>query len=207
MNKILFLISFFAVVVFCFPAPALGAVMELTVTITSLQSPQRAAMALLPVNTEFGFKGSRVVVVGSDGSVKGVNADTDYYCPYYCQYQNKMQKGSVKVISFPYDATMIPYNVYAEVGVTSQRSYYTLYKADCTLMPPVQSGPGWYYFGPLYYNNFVSVAYCPNPPATISGYAHYIAVDPANVINYYSAGSSSPSPYWRLSSLFTITSQ
>jgi len=176
MNKILFSIFFFSALIFCFPLTTLGAVMEMTVTIDSIQIPERAEMVWTTggqtadghladrPNTEFGFDYSRITVVDKNISVKALKWFDYTTIPGAGGFQHPMQKDSTLTFAFPYDVALAPYKVYAEVQAQPQGSSPVL-KADCTLVP---SGSNWYVStNYLYYNSFKVAAMCPSTMVTV----------------------------------------
>jgi len=180
--------------------------MELTVTITSLKVPERAAMILAndPPSVEFGFDNSRITVVrNSNTSIVGAKwFNFVQSFPGTNSFQHPMYAGATVTFNFPYDATAAPYNVYAEIE-TSGQGGSTIYKADCTLVP---GNSGWYWlYTSAYYNNFANIASCPNPPFTGS-YLGFIAVDttnPQHFVRDIGAGGGW-TYFWRSPALFTI---
>src|SRR3989339_1930503 len=115
MKKTLFSIVFLTATLFCLPVPALGAIVQLTVTISSIQIPERAAMLYKSVNKEFAFDGgARVVVVKkSDGTLGTPIAAEEIYHSTYGR--GVLRQGSSAKIAFNYDPTLVPFNVYIEI--------------------------------------------------------------------------------------------
>jgi hypothetical protein len=138
-KKLLFSILFFSTIFVCFPLPAFGAVMELTVTITSVKIPERAAMIFAPdrPNTEFAIGRGRIAVrKNSDGSLMGYGGTTpSHWGRYYVG--GILEKDTVTTVTFPYDSNSA-YNVDAEVRVKPASVLDTVgCRPDCT---PISGG-------------------------------------------------------------------
>lgn len=198
MKKILILFLFSIVAGVFLPGLAHGAVMQMTVTINSIQIPERSAMLLKPVNSNLFFlNNGRVVVVksGSPNAVAIMGAGAPGVFPPWTSSQ----------FSFPYDSTAT-YTVHLEV-LTRPLSGTTC-KADCT---PV-SDANWFrsYYQLLFLDS--SSATCGNTPCvgqtTQTGYGN-IGFPKTSIFFYVgSTGvvtSSSEYPWWRSPALFTLS--
>jgi len=188
MKKILLAIIFLSVIIFVAPAPVFGAAnMEVTVTITSFQIPERAAYLLYedPSNTEFGIEKSRITVVRNRDNLVVGSMD---FAPL-----GRMAKNASVVIPFSYIANDAPYNIHAEIRVESTPAGYTAAKADCSLV--VLSSSEWYKtYTTLKNNVWQETSFCLNA----GNYGNYLAVPASSVIlggSFY---------YWRSPVLFTI---
>ena len=196
--QVIFAVFIFSIVfVFCLPLPTFGATMEITITLSSVQIPERSAMLLLSdrPNSEFSIPGqSRIVVVSKSGVIERWSwlEDNDGVPEW------DIQKDLGGTFSFPYDATKAPYTVHVETYVYEQ--YTIICKADCT---PVPANSGWYvtmfalsyYHIPAPYTGWYGYPFnlCPSVLCTAPDRG-YLAIDPANVFNHY----------WRLPALLTI---
>jgi len=209
--KSIFYICLAGFFVFWFPLPVFGAVMEVTVTITSMKIPQRAGAALAPdrPNTEFRINNMRITVVNRDDDV-------------VARSWFNIQAGTEATVYFPYDNTKTPYHIYLEhraygpangYGLPEGEEGVIMCRADCS---NVVDAPGvvadeWFYLGGVEYSSCQPSydpschASCPYPACSASYDPVFVnldglAVDPVNVIW---------SPYdddyvWRSPVLFTI---
>lgn len=202
MKKIFFLQLFFLVIIFLFPSTALGVVtdMEITVTITSLQIPERAAMILVSdrPNTEFQIDGARIAIVKNSDGVVQKTADFPSVNPY----QRSAKKNASITFSFPYVNSMAPFNVYLEiaaVAATVVPGGGMGCRADCSNIPNISD---WYLSSArIYYlpsgGGTPVLAGCPNPPCTyppIYDTPYQVAFAKSNIVN----------GYWRSPSILTI---
>ena len=190
MKKILFFVALIFVATLCFPPVASAAVMQLTVTINNIQIPERSAMLLKDVNTEFQFSYARIAVVNNSNSVVGASTPTT------------IQKNYSTTVSFSYNNST-PFSVYLERRVQLVTAMYGSCKADCTFI----ANTSWYNFEGKYIlydvnGDVASInnASCPAPCLIGGGYNRYIAVDPAHVVT----PSDTTSKYWRSPALFVI---
>ena len=179
MKKTLFSVFFFFALFF-FPLSVLGAAMEITVTITSVKSPERSAMVLKTdrPNTEFAFpQGSgRITVIRNSNSFVEALAPVAGY----------VRKDSFATFTMAYGAALAPYNVYLEIQAVAQGSN-VICKADCSSVP---ANSGWYYISPFYTSPDLCGYYCPVPPCN-NTYKGAIALNSAYVVGGYWR-----SPYW-----------
>ncbi len=185
MKKILISILFFAALLFCFPSSALGSVIEVTVTITGVQLPQRAIIMSMPEDTKFYIPDSRIIITRhSDGAIMGVGNLSS----------NQLKMDSSTTIAFPYSGVLAPYDIYAEVKVNTTVGT-TVCDAGCGT---VTSGADWaYLFGDSLYYFYGSSwfkASCPSSCTASASNSSRIALSKNKVVN----------GYWRSPSLYTI---
>jgi len=208
MKKILLLVISSLITFLFLPAITKAAVMEITVSITSLIVPERTSMvksAGYP-NTELSLDYSRLTIVRRDGG-DGIVKNTSFF-PY-----DIAEKNSSVTVSFVYDS-VYTYDVYVETQV-SKSSGNSYCEANCN---NVLANDGWYAsYGSLLYNYSVtglsgSIS-CPTSLCT-GGYQNRIAFPSTSVRGYVDYGDDGDVNtdllygtswyFWRSPSLFTI---
>jgi len=118
MKKILILVLFLAVIIFCMPMPALGATMIMNVTVSNVRVPERSAMALatdLP-NTEFKFDSSNRVIVVRAGTTGTVSAT----------------KGTATITGVGTNFTTM-FSKYDYIYANTERQYITAVNSDTSM--------------------------------------------------------------------------
>jgi len=193
MKKIIFIALILSIVIFCFPSSALGAVMEMTVTITNLQIPERSAMVYQNVNSEL-----RIYCAwdGNDCRINVLRDDDSSPVAYGDALSAEHFKaGFSKTMSFTYDNSK-QYSVHVELRASSQGSN-VICKSDCT---PVAGGSGWYYSnGSPELASGAAYLVCPSIACNGTSTTRYkIAFDPANTVLVGGIR------WWRSPSLCTI---
>jgi len=203
------LITLFFLAIFIFsPLITHGATMEVTVTINSLQIPERSTVLLLNdrPNSEFLIgssvteKGSRLLILDKNNNLIAkpflIEAPSFNYGHIF--------KGSYAVASFTYLAESAPYNAYLEIRVYKQYEGETSFNADCSTYTVATGGTAWYYNYISYqnddgYKNYASKN-CPDYNCDgCYDYRDQILFNPASVRGYNYAvdtivcGSGGPS--------------
>jgi hypothetical protein len=195
MKKILLAIIFLSVVVFVTPFSVFGADIELTVTITGVQIPKRAAIADLPLDTEYeistitNYYNKLLVVRNRDSFI--MNRENFMFpgCYGICA---SLEENAYRTVSFTYNSEET-YSVYVEIPVVT-RGTNTICKSDCT---PISSGEGWYRTrAQLVFDG--EYRYC--PISVCSDYRTYIAFGPEIAPQNIMATTG----YWRSPAIFTI---
>lgn len=128
---LLYIILILPVITLFTPTIAYGAVMELNITITSFQIPERAAITFQAgyPNTEFNEDGgySRITVA-EHNNITAILATKEFIN----SSAGKLIKGTVLIISFPY-SDLKTYDVYTEIKAVVGQTIAC--KANCTPVP------------------------------------------------------------------------
>lgn len=193
MKKILLSILLFYVALFCLPLNVNGTIVELTVTINSLQIPERAEATLIDdrPDTEFILPNATLVVLDRNGDITQPNIDS-YNSSFY-NYESSglmyFNKNSFATTAFTYNAELAPYSAVIEIPVTKQEIDSTVFKADCSPHTYLVGGIAWYYTDSSFVikeiDNEVIDHVCPENACYINAcHNNQLAFDPTHIADY-----------------------
>jgi len=176
-KKLSLLIIFSGVFIFC-PLVGRAIMIQVTVNIESVLIPERAAMILRPLETEFMIRSDTKLVITDKNGVISAASEV---------FSWDLSKGATYtyIDDIYYNENDAPYKIYLYLKVRPQEEFGDICMADCT---NILEGSGWYYIENVYYDGGGLVGCCPHPPcnsacSTLNEWVEPIAIDPEHVVH------------------------